>query len=66
MDIQIACAGRADEDGLLAMGIIDLGDESLLPAIEAFASDARNALSQYESDEGLVAIFASDEISCTA
>ena len=66
VDIQIACAGRTDEDGLLAMGIIDLDDESLLPAIEAFASDARRVLSEFESDEGLVAIFASDEISCTA
>lgn len=66
VDIQIACAGRTDENGQVAMGILDLDDESLLPAIDAFAQDAKDALAKYESDDGLSVIFASDEISCAA
>ena len=63
VDIQIACAGRTDENGQLAMGLVDLQDESWLPAIDAFAQDAEVALAAYIEDHHLVAPFASDEMS---
>jgi SAM-dependent methyltransferase len=66
VDVQIACAGRTDEVGQLAMGIVDLKDESLLDAIEAFSQDAHHALAAFASDAGLVAPFASDEMSARA
>lgn len=66
VDVQIACAGRTDENGQLAMGLVDLGDESWLPAIEAFGSDAKTSLGQYEGASGLSAPFCSDEISAVA
>ncbi len=66
VDIQLACAGRTDDDGTIAMGIVDLDDVSLLPAIDAFAADVRAALHRFEGENGLAATFASDEISCRA
>jgi SAM-dependent methyltransferase len=66
IDVQIACAGRTDENGLLAMGLVDLDDETWLPAIQAFADDAHTALGSCVSDSGLSAPFASDEMSATA
>lgn len=66
VDVQIACAGRTDENGQLAMGLVDLNDERWLPAIEAFGDDARAALGSFVSESGLSAPFASDEISARA
>ena len=66
VDIQIACAGRTDENGRLAMGLVDLEDEKWLPAIEAFSSDARSALASYEAGGELSAPYASDELSARA
>ncbi len=66
VDVQIACAGRTDENGQLAMGLVDLQDESWLSAIEAFASDAKVALAPFLEDSALVAPFASDEMSARA
>ncbi len=63
VDIQIACAGRTDSNGQLAMGLIDLEDERWLLAIESFAADAHAALDAYVQDGKLVAPFSSDEIS---
>ncbi len=63
VDIQIACAGRTDETGQLAMGLVDLEDERWLPALDAFSRDAHETLRSYESAGGLIAPFASDEIS---
>ena len=63
VDVQIACAGRTDENGQLAMGLVDLDDERWLPAIEAFSADVHTALAAYIKDEALVAPFVSDEIS---
>ena len=65
-DVQIACAGRTDENGQTTMGIIDLEDENWLSAIEAFTADASKALSQYQLAGTLVAPFASDEMSARA
>jgi SAM-dependent methyltransferase len=66
VDVQIACAGRTDENGQLAMGLVDLNDESWLPAIDAFAADAHAALRSFVGDAGLSAPFASDELSARA
>ena len=66
VDVQIACAGRTDANGQLAMGLVDLDDESWLPAIKAFGDDAHAALGSFASDSGLSAPFASDEISAEA
>lgn len=66
VDVQIACAGRTDENGQLAMGLVDLDDESWLPAIEAFGKDAHAALASFVADSGLSAPFASDELSAKA
>ena len=66
VDVQIACAGRTDENGQLAMGLVDLDDESWLPAIKAFADDAHAALDSFVSESGLSAPFASDEMSARA
>ena len=66
VDVQIACAGRTDENGQLAMGLVDLNDESWLPAIEAFGKDAHAALASFVADSGLSAPFASDELSAKA
>jgi len=63
VDVQIACAGRTDENGQLAMGLVDLDDERWLPAIEAFSAEAHAALAPYLEDETLVAPFVSDEMS---
>jgi ubiquinone/menaquinone biosynthesis C-methylase UbiE len=62
-DMQIACAGRTDENGQLALGLVDLEDDRWLPAIEAFSADAHAALAGYVQDEVLVAPFVSDELS---
>jgi hypothetical protein len=64
--VQIACAGRTDENGQLAMGLVDLNDEHWLPAIAAFAADAHAALRSFVGDAGLSAPFASDELSAQA
>lgn len=66
VDIQIACAGRTDENGQLAMGLVDLGDERWLPAIEAFRRESETALARWVGADGLVAPFASDELSARA
>jgi SAM-dependent methyltransferase len=66
VDVQIACAGRTDENGQLAMGLVDLDDEGWLPAIEAFGNDAHAALASFVGDSGLSAPFASDEMSAKA
>ena len=66
VDIQISCAGRTDEKGQLAMGMIDLDDERWLSAIDGFSADAQSALSAFETDESLVSPYASDEISAKA
>ena len=63
VDVQIACAGRTDENGQLAMGIIDLEDERWLEPIAAFTRDAHTALAGYVSDAGLAAPYSTDEIS---
>ena len=63
VDVQIACAGRTDENGRLAMGLVDLNDERWLPAIEAFSADAHTALAGYVQGEALAAPFVSDELS---
>ena len=63
VDIQIACAGRTDESGKLAMGLVDLEDERWLPGIDAFLADARTALAPYIEGGTLVAPFVSDEMS---
>ena len=63
VDIQVACAGRTDESGKLAMGLIDLDDERWLPAIDAFSADAHEALDSYVEGNALIAPFASDELS---
>lgn len=63
VDVQIACAGRTDENGRLAMGLVDLEDERWLSAIDAFSADAHAALASYLNAGALVAPFASDEIS---
>ncbi len=62
VDTQIACAGRTDENGQLAMGLVDLEDERWLPAIDAFAADAHEALAARVQDGVLVAPFVSDEL----
>ena len=66
IDVQISCAGRTDENGQLALGIVDLEDEQWLGSIEAISKDAHNALSAYVSDGGFKAPFSSDEISARA
>jgi ubiquinone/menaquinone biosynthesis C-methylase UbiE len=66
IDVQISCAGRTDENGQLALGIIDLEDERWLVPIEAISKDAQEALSAYVSDGGFSAPFCSDEISARA
>jgi hypothetical protein len=66
VDVQIACAGRTNKDGQLAMGLVDLEDESWFPAIDAFAKDANAALAPYVREQALVAPFASDEMSARA
>lgn len=66
VDVQVACAGRTGPDGQLAMGIVDLDDESWLPGIEVFSTAAHAALGPFVTEEGLVAPFASDEISALA
>jgi ubiquinone/menaquinone biosynthesis C-methylase UbiE len=66
IDVQIACAGRTDDNGQLAMGLVDLEDESWLPAIEAFGRDAHAELGQFVTHSGLSAPFASDEMSAMA
>ena len=64
VDVQISCAGRTDENGQLAMGIIDLKDERWLGPIDAFSKQAHSALSTYLFDgDGLIAPCSSDEIS---
>ena len=66
VDVQISCAGRTDENGQLALGIIDLEDERWLGPIEAISKEAHIALSAYVSDGGFKAPFSSDEISAQA
>jgi ubiquinone/menaquinone biosynthesis C-methylase UbiE len=66
VDVQIACAGRTAADGQLAMGLVDLEDPAWLPAIDAFGQSAHAALSAYVAEEGLVAPFASDELTARA
>ncbi len=66
VDVQIACAGRTDEKGQLAMGLVDLEDLEWLPAIEAFSAEAHEALDAYLAKNALAAPFASDEISARA
>jgi SAM-dependent methyltransferase len=66
VDIQIACAGRTDDAGQLAMGLVDLEDENWLPAIDAFSADAHAALAPYVVDGVLAAPYASDELSARA
>lgn len=66
VDVQISCAGRTDENGQLAMGIVDLEDERWLGPIEAFSNDAHDALAAYASGGALVAPFSSDEVSARA
>ena len=66
VDVQISCAGRTDENGQLAMGIIDLENEHWLGPIDAFSKDAHSALAAYASDGALAAPFCSDEISAQA
>ena len=66
IDVQIACAGRTDENGELAMGLVDLDDESWLPAIDAFGEDVHAALGAFVTDSGLSAPFASDEMGARA
>jgi ubiquinone/menaquinone biosynthesis C-methylase UbiE len=66
VDVQIACAGRTDENGKLAMGLVDLEDERWLPAIDAFSVDAHTALASYVDGGVLVAPFVSDEMSARA
>ncbi len=62
-DVQIACAGRTDENGQLTLGLIDLEDERWLSAIEAFSADAHAALVGYVQGGALVAPYVSDELS---
>ena len=66
VDVQIACAGRTNENGELAMGLVDLDDETWLPAIEAFTADAQAVLQRFVDEDGLIAPFASDEMSARA
>lgn len=66
VDVQIACAGRTDENGRLAMGLVDLSDRRWLPAIEAFSAEAHAALSGYLEEGVLKAPSASDELSARA
>jgi len=66
VDVQIACAGRTDENGQLAMGLIDLEDETWFAAIERFATRAHEALGDYVDESGLRAPYLSDEISARA
>ncbi len=66
VDVQIACAGRTSDDGQLVMGLVDLEDESLLPAIDAFAREAKAELAPFAKEQTLTAPFASDEISARA
>jgi SAM-dependent methyltransferase len=66
VDVQISCAGRTDENGQLAMGIVDLEDERWLAPIEAFSQHAHDALSTYLLGGELIAPFSSDEISAHA
>lgn len=66
VDVWIACAGRTDEDGKLAMGLVDLDEERWLPAIGAFSADAHAALAPYADSDTLVVPFPSDEISAQA
>jgi ubiquinone/menaquinone biosynthesis C-methylase UbiE len=63
VDIQLACAGRTDENGQLSMGLFDLDDERWLPAIDAFSADAHAALTSYVDGEALIAPYVSDELS---
>ena len=66
VDVQIAGAGRTDENGRLVLGLVNLEDESWLPAIDAFSADAHTALASYVTDGALDAPYASDEISARA
>jgi len=66
VDVQISCAGHTDENGQMAMGIIDLEDERWLGPIDAFSKDAQSALAAYAPDGALVAPYCSDEISAQA
>jgi ubiquinone/menaquinone biosynthesis C-methylase UbiE len=63
VDTQVACAGRTDENGQLAMGTVDLEDERWFPAIDAFSADAHTALEPYVDGESLIAPYVSDELS---
>jgi len=66
VDVQIACAGRTDASGQFSMGLVDLEDESWLPAIDAFSKEARTALADFVAKGALLAPFASDEMSARA
>ena len=66
VDVQIACAGRTDGNGQLAMGLVDLEDVELLPAIEAFSEKAHEELGPHVAENALAAPFATDEISARA
>jgi ubiquinone/menaquinone biosynthesis C-methylase UbiE len=66
VDVQVAGAGRTDENGRLVLGLVNLEDENWLPAIDAFSADAHTALAPYAADGVLVAPYASDEMSAMA
>jgi SAM-dependent methyltransferase len=66
VDVQVACAGRTDENGQLALGLIDLDDERWLEAIDGFSRDAHRALADYITNGALSAPFYSDEITAHA
>ncbi len=66
VDVQVAGAGRTDENGRLVLGLVNLEDENWLPAIDAFSADAHTALAPFAADGALVAPYASDEISAMA
>jgi SAM-dependent methyltransferase len=66
VDVQVACAGRTDENGQLALGLVDLEDEEWLDAIDGFSRDAHRALADFITNGVLVAPFCSDEITARA
>lgn len=61
-DCHVAGAGRTDEKGQLAMGLVDLDDPKNDQIADAFAADLQERLKSLETSEGVKAPFASDTL----
>jgi len=56
----VAGAGRTDENGQLAMGLVDLDDPKSDQITDAFTADLKDHLGKLETAEGVRAAYASD------